>query len=405
MKLERERLYRFPWSKTDNPGAWVEVTDECNLVCPGCFRHRLEGHRPLAEVKQDILECQKRLNCDRIAISGGEPLLYPDIIEVVEFITRHGMKPMLLTNGELLTKELAGQFKTAGLKQVYFHVDSGQRRPGWEGKTEGELNELRQKFADVLRSVGGIQCGYNVTVFRSTLKDVPDIMEWCRKNIHKVHHLSLIAFRGLPINKDITYFTNTGPVDLSDKIDNISEDSSSINLTTEDIFDIIKHHYPGSYPSAYLNGTAAPESYKFLILLNLGSRSNIYGVVGAKTVEMVQVFHHLFTGRYCAIMNNPRPGKKLFLLSMFDREVRKSFGNFIKDTFRNPLRFFNRIYVQCINLQQPLEVLDGQINLCDGCINLMMHEGKMINSCRLDEYRICGSPLTPMPANKKGGHA
>jgi hypothetical protein len=404
MTLDRGRLYRFPWNKADNPGAWVEVTDECNLVCSGCFRHRLEGHRPLSEVKQDILECQKRLNCDRIAISGGEPLLYPDILEVVAFIARQGMKPMLLTNGELLTAELAGQFKTAGLKQVYFHVDSGQKRPGWEGKTEGELNALRQRFADVLWSVGGIQCGYNVTVSRSTLKDVPEIMEWCRKNIHKVHHLSLIAFRGLPLHKDITYLTPSGPVELSDHIDNISGDPSSINLTTEEIFDTIQQCYPGSYPSAYLSGTAVPESYKFLILLNLGSRNNIYGVVGARTVEMVQVFHHLFKGRYCASMNNPRPGKKLFLLSLFDREVRKSFGSFIKDTFRNPLRFFNRIYVQCINLQQPHEILSGRVNLCDGCVNLMMHEGKMINSCRLDEYRIFGGPLTPMPANLKGGH-
>ncbi len=403
MRLERNRLYRFPWSKTDNPGAWVEVTDECNLTCPGCFRHRLEGHRRLSEVKEDILECQKRLNCDRIAISGGEPLLYPDIIEVVSFINRNGMKPMLLTNGELMTKELAGQLKSAGLKQVYFHVDSGQRRPGWEGKTEGELNELRQKFADLLWEVGGIQCGYNVTVFRSTLKDVPDILEWCRRSIHKVHHLSLIAFRALPYHNSITYVTNAGPVDLSD-LENISVEPSSINLTTEDIFYTIADHDPGFHPSAYLNGTAVPESHKFLILLNLGSRNNIYGVVGAKTVELVQVFHHLFKGRYCAFLN-PRPGKKLFLLSLFDREVRKSFGNFLRAVLRNPLRIFNRIYVQCINLQQPHEVLDGQINLCDGCVNLMMHEGKLINSCRLDEYRIFGGALIPMPADTKGGHA
>lgn len=30
---------------TDNPGGWIEVTDHCNLHCPGCYRKRTEGRR------------------------------------------------------------------------------------------------------------------------------------------------------------------------------------------------------------------------------------------------------------------------------------------------------------------------------------------------------------------------
>ena len=104
LTLNRDELYLLPWSKRDNPGGWVEVTDECDLFCPGCYRHHLEGHRPLAEVKKDILTVQKFTNCDRMAIAGGEPLLYPQLVEVIEFIARHNMKPLLLTNGMKLTK-------------------------------------------------------------------------------------------------------------------------------------------------------------------------------------------------------------------------------------------------------------------------------------------------------------
>jgi len=99
--IDRKKMYKLPWTKTDNPGGWVEVTDECDLFCPGCYRHKLEGHRSLKEVKEDILACQKMTNCDRMGIAGGEPLLYPDIVEVVDFISYHEMKPMLLTNGEV----------------------------------------------------------------------------------------------------------------------------------------------------------------------------------------------------------------------------------------------------------------------------------------------------------------
>jgi hypothetical protein len=44
-----------------------------------------------------------------------------------------------------------------------------------------------------------------------------------------------------------------------------------------------------------------------------------------------------------------------------------------------------------------VEVLRGEMNLCDGCVNMMMYRGELIPSCRLDEYRLFGSPLVPVP--------
>lgn len=65
----------MPWTIHDNPGGWVEITYKCNLFCLGSFRHRLEGHRKLEDVKKDILLCQNLTNCVRMAVAGGEPLL------------------------------------------------------------------------------------------------------------------------------------------------------------------------------------------------------------------------------------------------------------------------------------------------------------------------------------------
>lgn len=392
MTIERENLYKFPWSKTDNPGGWVEVTDECDLSCPGCYRSRLEGHRPLEEVKNDIIACQRMTNCDRIAISGGEPLLYPHIIEVVEFISSQRMKPMLLTNGEKLTRELALALKEAGLVQFYFHVDSGQQRPGWARKNEAEMNKLRQHYADLVWELGGVQCGYNVTVFRSTLKYIPEIVEWTRSNIHKVQHLSLIAFRGFLLKKGMKYMVDNKTIDTS-LLQNWSDDPEEISITTDEMFRILENHFPRQHPCAYLSGTTAQETYKFLIILNVGSRDKIYGGLGARTVELVQVFHHLFKGKYCAFLKNQKVGKKIFILSLLDREVNKAFVSFFKASIRNPSRIFDGIYVQCINLQQPNEIFKGKKNLCDGCLNMMIYKGELINSCQLDEYRLFGGPI------------
>ena len=63
----------------------------------------------------------------------------------------------------------------------------------------------------------------------------------------------------------------------------------------------------------------------------------------------------------------------------------------------NPLRLFDKIYVQSISLQQPNELLNGQANMCGSCVNMMIYKGELINSCRLDEYRIFGGPITMVP--------
>jgi hypothetical protein len=79
-----------------------------------------------------------------------------------------------------------------------------------------------------------------------------------------------------------------------------------------------------------------------------------------------------------------------------DRELRKTFFRFLKESFRNPLRIFDSIYIQCINLQQPNEVFRGETNLCDGCVNMMVYRGELVNSCKLDEYRMFGGPIQPL---------
>jgi organic radical activating enzyme len=400
MGIKREKLYRFPWTKTDNPSGWVEVTDECDLICPGCYRHKLEGHRTLEKIKEDILLCKELTNCDRMGIAGGEPLIYPNIVEVVDFISKHRMKPMLLTNGEKLTWELANDLKKAGLVKFHFHVDSGMRRPDWKGKNEVELNELRQHYADLVWELGGIQCGYNVTVFPSTAKYLPDIVEWCQQNIHKVHHISLVAFRSLPLTGEVEYMVNTRKIDPS-IFQHSSSDKAKISLTTEEMFEILENHFSSWKPCAYLNGTAFPETYKFLVTLNVGSKSKHYGVLGAKTVELTQIFFHLFKERYFEFTRNPAAGKKLFLLSIIDNELRKALGNFTKAILKNPLKLFEKIYIQSISLQQPNEVIDGKVNLCDSCVNMMVHKGKLINSCRLDEYRMFGDAVIPVLKEKE----
>jgi len=390
--IQREKLYRLPWSKTDNPGGWVEVTDTCDLHCPGCYRHQLEGHRPLITIKKDIDDLIRLTNCDCIAITGGEPLGYPDLTEVISYIASKKIKPMVFTNGLLLTPELANELKKAGLSKIHFHIDSAQERPGWTGKSETELNELRQYYADILWATRKIQCGFHVTIFRSNLEYIPEILKWCQNNLARVNHISFLAYRAIAKDPIYQLIANGKIIDPEQSFGS-SPEPEEINITTEEMYQYVLKVNPNLRPSVYLNGTSVHETNKFLIIVSTGTTMRHLGVLGSKTMEMAQMFYHFFNGRYFAFLENPRPGKKLFFMSFFDKEVKSSFARYLKASLKNPIRFFDRIYAQSIHLQQPIEILDGMINLCDDCVNMMVYNGRLINSCRLDEYRMFGGPM------------
>jgi len=393
--LDRRDLYRFPWSKPDNAGGWVEVTDECDFSCRGCYRHKIEGHRPLDAVLRDIRDCRRITNCDGMAIAGGEPLIYPHILDVVAFMAKQRIKPTILSNGEKLTPELARELKRAGLAKIHLHVDSIQNRPGWEGKNEVELNELRQHYADLLHRVGGIQCGYHVTVFRNTLPFLPEVTAWCKRNIDRVQHISFIAFRTLPNSPDVAYFAAGRRIRL-ESLGEVPHDPREATITAEEMLAEITTRHPDLEPAAYLNGSSAVETYKYLIGIYVGSRRGIYGTLGPRTVEIVQTAYHLLKGRYLSFLRSPVVGRKLFVLVVTDPRMRRALATYLRSCARDPRHLAARIYAQSIHLHQPNEFLNGQVNLCDSCLNMMVHRGRLISSCRLDEYRVYGTAVLPV---------
>ena len=386
---DRKTLYRFPWSKTDNPGGWVEVTDICDMQCTGCYRAQLEGHRDPEDVYQDIMDTVRLTNCDCMTIAGGEPLCYPHLPDVIRFIRCLKIKPLVLTNGQLLTREMASELKNAGLAKIHFHIDSSQKREGWEGKSEAELNELRQYYADTLWELKGIQCGFHVTVYRSNQEYIPSLVAWCLQNLQKVQHISFIAYRAIIPDNRYRFVAEgkfVDPVEFSGDKPGLDE----ISITSEEMAAAAQAAFPGLRASAYLNGSSKHEINKFLNIATIGSKNNWFGVLGPKTIELAQVFYHLFNGRYFAFLNSPAIGPKVFLASVFDREIAQAFKRFLRAGGYNPLRLFDNIYVQSIHFQQPTEVDEGVINWCDDCPNMMAYHGKLINPCRLDEYRKFG---------------
>jgi pyruvate-formate lyase-activating enzyme len=388
--LEKRELYRMPWSMNDNPIAWLEVTDICNIHCEGCYRQHITGHKTLEEVKEEVLFFKRWRNPDNISIAGGEPLIYPHIVELVAFIREQNIKPIILTNAFALKPDILHELKKAGLAGFTVHIDSHQNRPHWNGKSEADLNELRQQCAEMIAAEGGLYTIFNSTVYPSTFKEIPDVVRWGQANIDKVQGLVFITYRTATID------TQSGvaldhEVDIS-KLSYTRDSFSEKFITSPEVYQIIKDICPEYEPSGYLGGSILHTSYKWLVGATIGTKHKMLGSLGKRGMEIAQAGHHFMVGTYLAYLANPKIGRVVFNLWPFDASTRKAYANWWKMVLRKPAALFEQVYVQSIGIIQAPDILpDGRADMCDSCPDITILDGKLVNSCRMDEVRLFGS--------------
>ena len=385
----------------DNPIAWLEVSDICNIHCEGCYRQRITGHKTLDQIKEEVLFFKKWRNPDNVSIAGGEPLIHPQILEIVSFIAQQGIKPIILTNGVALKPDLLHELKKAGLAGFTIHIDSHQGRPKWEGKNEKEHNELRQYFADMVAAEGGLYLVFNSTVYPSTFHEIPDVVRWGQANIDKVHGLVFITYRTETSDTKVGIDVSDRKVDIS-KLSYVKESFDEEFIKSPQVHALIQEKFPEYDACSYLGGSILHDSYKWLIGACVGSKNGIYGSVGKKTMEIAQTGHHFFTGTYLAYLSYARVGVKIFALSIWDPKIRQAWSHWVKDVLRHPGHLFSSLSVQSIGIIQAPDVLpDGRADMCDSCPDITYFEGKLVNSCRLDEYRLFGGFLSVAEKNKQ----
>ena len=397
MALDKRNLYRFPWSTNDNPIAWLEVTDICNIHCEGCYRQHLTGHKPLEQVKEEILFFKQWRNPDNVSIAGGEPLIHPQIIDIVAFIAENGIKPVILTNALALKPDFLRELKRAGLAGFTIHIDSHQSRPHWRNKTEQDLNELRQFYADMIAAEGGVYVVFNSTVYPSTFREIPDVVRWGQASIDKVHGLVFITYRTASTETSLARDIADQEVDFG-QLSYVGERFDEKFVTSPEVYQIIKDTCPEYEPSGYLGGSILHTSYKWLAGACIGSKGKMYGSIGKKAMELAQVGHHWFKGTYLAYLSTAKVGRAMFLLAPWDEGLRQAAGNWLKAG-----RLFDPVYVQSIGIIQAPDLQpDGRADMCDSCPDMTVYDGKLINSCRMDEYRLFGGLLSVMSRSQDG---
>jgi len=141
--------------------ALIEINEVCNLDCPVCFADsspRRSGHRSLAEIERmlDAL-VESEGEPDLVQISGGEPTIHPQIMEVLRLAKRKPIRHLMLnTNGVRLASEpdFAKQLAELGPGfEIYLQFDS--LRPEALKRIRGaDLRRQREKALENLEAAG-----------------------------------------------------------------------------------------------------------------------------------------------------------------------------------------------------------------------------------------------------------
>ena len=167
------------FSKDKKPVVVWNVTRRCNLRCVHCYSSSRDleypGEMDTAEGKALITDLAQ-FGCPVVLLSGGEPLIRPDLEELARFAAGKGMRVVISTNGTLITREKAAVFRDIGLSYVGISLDG-------IGATHDKFRGENGAFAAAVRGMRicqefGIKVGIRFTINRRNYHEIPAVFDF-----------------------------------------------------------------------------------------------------------------------------------------------------------------------------------------------------------------------------------
>src|SRR3989442_11771990 len=144
-------------ASTDHPVlAHIIPMRRCNLACAYCNEYDdVSKPVPLATMKSR-LDRLAALGTTVVSISGGEPLMHPELDQIVAHTRKHRMMTGMITNGYLLTAERIERLNRAGLEHMQISIDNAAP----DEVSKKSLKVLDQKL-ELLARYAGFQVNIN----------------------------------------------------------------------------------------------------------------------------------------------------------------------------------------------------------------------------------------------------
>ncbi len=222
--------------------AW-EVTRSCNLACKHCrgeaITEAYPGELSTVEAKA-LIDTFPEVGEPIIIFTGGEPMMRPDVYELIRYATDKGLRCVFSPNGTLITAETAQKICEAGIKRCSISLD------GPDAASHDDFRGVPGAFDASLRGIeflkaAGVEFQINTTVTRNNLSSFKQIFTLCEQLGAAAWHIFLLVPMGRASS-------------LADQV-----------ITAEEYEDVLHWLYDfRKLTSMHLKATCAPHYYRIM---------------------------------------------------------------------------------------------------------------------------------------------
>ncbi len=181
-------------------------TNQCNMFCDHCYRdsgEKAKQELTTQEAKKMITE-MKQAGFQIMIFSGGEPLMRKDIYELGSFASSIGLRPVLGTNGSLITKDVAISLRQSGFLAAGVSLDSlNPAKYDDFRKKKGAYESVMQGFENLRYAQLPFQI--HTTIMKWNVQELDDMTNFAIQSGAKAHHIFFLVptGRGLGIEDQI----------------------------------------------------------------------------------------------------------------------------------------------------------------------------------------------------------
>lgn len=168
----------LPTRKPPGPVVIWNLIRRCNLTCIHCYTTSADidfpGELSTAEIFA-VMENLKAFKVPVLILSGGEPLLHPDIFKISQRAKEMGFYVALSSNGTLITEQNIQQIAAINYQYIGVSLDG-------IGDTHDNFRRKAGSFADSLAGIRlcrqyGIKAGIRFTLTQENAKDFPAMLQ------------------------------------------------------------------------------------------------------------------------------------------------------------------------------------------------------------------------------------
>lgn len=206
----------------------ITITNRCNENCIYCHHDGMVSSKD--EMTSDeiytICKIAKKLGVKKIRLSGGDPLVRKDIVEIVEKIASLDFKDISLTTNGVLLEKYAQGLKDAGLDRVNVSLDT-LNRDTYKFVTKKDLLEKAKEGILKAVEVGLYPVKINMVIMRDiNQNEIKDMFHFCKENDIVLQLIELIESENCDddkFNADYHYPLDSIEKRLADMADDVRE--------------------------------------------------------------------------------------------------------------------------------------------------------------------------------------